>query len=156
MSSLKAFLEMLDRIPWLEHLGQANAHDHEVFRLHAWDEWPGPEHPNCRRWYAFFMATCNQTFDRAGSLRKYAKELMDQAGNSVFERACRRTSFDPKAGVGHGPSQSPRDAAAWAGLIAARLLLGLDLSNHIVRIWLWFEAGHWPCGYASGKRLLVY
>src|SRR4051794_7099568 len=54
---LAALLRLLDRVPWLEHLGQPTARDSEVCRLHDWDGWPGPYEPEPDRLYQFFH-TC--------------------------------------------------------------------------------------------------
>jgi hypothetical protein len=45
MTTVDEFASTLERLPLLEHLGKPSSRDGEVFRIYAWDTWPGPEDP---------------------------------------------------------------------------------------------------------------
>src|SRR4051812_35483181 len=159
---LAALLRLLDRVPWLEHLGQPAARDAEVCRLHDWGGWPGPYEPRTDPLYQFFQMCHDHLLAQAGPFRREAEGLWEVVREAVFRQAKRKVPFDPGQDPWHGPSKAAWDVACWAGLVGVHLLFGRGMPGELGRVWSWVAAGHWPCGYlqdaARGevRKLLVY
>jgi uncharacterized protein (TIGR02996 family) len=159
---LEALLRLFDRVPWLEHLGQPTAGDNEVYRLHDWDEWPGPEDPSVQPLYELSQTWYDRLLDEAGPLRKDAEALWERVREAVLSRARPKVPFDPGQDAWHGPTQCVWDVSWWAGLLALHVVFKRRVPGDVGRMWSWVAAGHWPCGYVSpptdedGGRLTVY
>jgi uncharacterized protein (TIGR02996 family) len=148
-----AFLEALERVPWLEHLGQPDPRDHTVSRLRDWDEWPGPEEVGCYEHGAYWQECFDALLDQAGPLREGADTFFKQLSASVRDRAKRRVPlFDAAQDAWHGPTQSVWDVSYEAGLVALYGLLGRAMPADVRRDWSWVVTGHWPCGYDRNPR----
>ena len=154
--TLETFLDRLDRVPWLQHLGQPTDRDGEVHRIHDWDEWPGPEEPNIAELGLWWQDRHDAVLAQAGADRAAAEGLFNEVQAKVFDRAKAAVPYDPEQDAWHGPTQCVWDVSYWAGLVALYLQLGQPLPDQIKQVWSWVEAGHWPCGFDEDMKLMIF
>jgi WD domain, G-beta repeat len=141
-------------IPWLRHLGAANAYDAEL--IDDWDGWHGPEDRETAAFDQRLLAL-RVPVDRAvrGLERHDVGERMKAAGELVHERAASAVPFDPEEDPWHAPTNATGASAYVAETLAGYAAFGWPVPADLRLIWSWYEAGHWPCAMA-GRRLLVY
>lgn len=72
-----------------------------------------------------------------------------------MSHACGAVPFDPGGDAWNAPTQCVHAAGYVAALIACVLARGWPVLDDLVEMWNWFEAGHWPSGFAGkpGDRL---
>jgi hypothetical protein len=160
---LQSFLASLERIPWLERLGQPSARDAQCRRIRSWEEWPGPEDAEVGRLEDSLQSlteefnTTEKTYS-IGAMKEFRKKIHDL----VFGRASGKVSYDASEDAWHAPTASVWSACYAAELMGAHILLRRPPPSWLVEYWRWFEEGHWPCGYSTGGKpggelsLLVY
>ena len=150
---VEAFVKSLDDIPWLRRLGEASPRDHEVFRIHSWDTWPGPEDPGAEIQSSYRRKWRNEVFGIDDYTAKPEDDLWTAIEGKVFALARVAVPYEEKEDAWHGPN-----AAVWsASWVAA--LVGCTIREHgalpaelgrqwtLANEWSWFVAGHWPCAY---------
>lgn len=166
------FERELDEAAWFAHLGKPSPWDGNCVRIFAWDQWPGPE--NALGEASGYAS--QDLYDRIFAASPLAADdlqmLFDRGHATVMSRARPAVPFDPKEDAWRAPTQCVWQAAYTAGLIMCVLASGWPVPDDLVEEWNWYEAGHWPSGFArdpadrpgdrSGnqltfpRRLLVY
>jgi hypothetical protein len=161
-------------VEWFAHLGEPSPWDGGGVRISAWEQWPGPENALIAALALSFQdlrdgifAACPPT--AADDLQV----LFDRVNAGVVSRAGAAVPlFDPAEDAWYAPTQCAWDAGYAAALIACVLACGWPVPEDLVEVWNWYEAGHWPSGFArepgddragrsgerlvSPRRLLVY
>jgi hypothetical protein len=148
VTSVNAFIDRLKAVRWFANVGRPQRRDVSVFRIHGWEEWPGPENGSVlekglryQGWHDYLYAAI-----RTYGLRE-VEELWEQVRDMTVELARGAVPFDPEADAWVPTSQCVHDAAFCAALIACYLKMGWPSPAELVEDWRWYEAGHWPCGY---------
>lgn len=156
--STDTFLDRLIHLAWFEQLGRPNKRDDDVKRIKNWSEWPGPEDTAVRGLTEQSQYWHDAIFASAGNQRDVAQNLWKHVQQVVFDHASLKVPYDSKRDAWYGPTQCVWDAAYAAGLVGCHILLGRNIPPQLAAEWFWYEAGHWPCGYADDRleRLLVY
>lgn len=161
-------MEALREIPWLAAVGEPGGPDAKVVRLERWEQWPGPEDELVTELDEMLMA---RTFalgvrdlghrppTRFGGWldrSRKTRQTFHQARDLVSELASARVLTGPEQDPWHPQTAAVMGARHVAGVVACYRERGLALGE-LAAIWKWFEAGHWPCGYArhNGKRRLL-
>ena len=75
--------------------------------------------------------------------------LFDRVNTLVMEQARRFVPFDPGQDAWHAPTLCVWEAGYTAALVACVLACGWTVPGDLAEIWAWFEAGHWPSGFAA-------
>ena len=157
------FAAHLKDVRWFQRIGQASDWDAKSARLSSWDSWEGPEVQGSavlgedqQRWFdtAVEAARTYGLFDVDARFKAVYQEIVTAARALVPEYDEREDSYHP-------PTISVHGAAYTGALIACWLDLGWPVPDDLLELWCWYEAGHWPCGYAlssDGKsaQLIVY
>lgn len=152
----------LSQVGWFARLGMPSPWDGGRARIFAWRHWPGPENASVE---AFALAQQNMK-DRIfaeGPAVADLPALFDRVNTRVMEQARRFVPFDPGQDAWHAPTLCVWEAGYTAALVACVLACGWRVPDDLAEIWAWFEAGHWPSGFAAepgelpgdryGKRL---
>jgi hypothetical protein len=152
------FRRRLRELAWFARLGEPSPWDDGCVRISDWSEWPGPDDERVAE-LAEELQSIHDAALRSGDPR--VEELFTATRDLVLEEAARAVPFDPDEDAYHAPTQSVWDAAYCAGVIACYLHLGWPIPDDGRELWAWYEAGHWPCGFADPpetkrRRLLVY
>jgi uncharacterized protein (TIGR02996 family) len=156
---LSDMLGAMAGIPWLVHVGERASRDPEVRRIHAWQEWPGPQDPGCAEYADFTQECFDGLTQKAGTLRDLATRTKERVERKVAEQAMRNSPlYSGSQDAWHGPTVCVWVVAWWAGVIAASWLFRREITEEEQRIWRWIVAGHWPCGftYSDNRKLIVY
>ena len=143
------FERVLGQVAWFAHLGELSRWDGNCVRMFAWDQWPGPENALGE----IFGCGSQETYDRIFAASSLAagdlQVLFDRGHAAVMRRARMAVPFDPGQDSWHAPTQCVRQAAYTAGLIMCILGSGWPVPDDLVEEWNWFQAGHWPAGFAD-------
>jgi hypothetical protein len=156
---VEAFIAQLEAVPWFSRLGAPTPFDAAVARMHAWDDWPGPEEPAvdqlCTQGQELYDRIMAET-DAEGELTALQKRVREV----VIRLASPRVPYVPDQDAWYPPNAAVWQAVFSAGLIALCVKTGHDVPAELREQWCWFVRGHWPAGYASfGKTpgpLLIY
>ncbi len=161
-AAVAIFLHTLEQVPWFAHLGKPTARDSMVVRLADWDDGPGPEASAVMAHDERLMAWHDALFAAAGEQVAEARLLWDRIAQRVVTLTADKVPYVDDEDAWYGPTACVGYAAHTAGLGGCSLLLGHLVSAELADMWGWYQAGHWPCGYASIPadaslgRLLVY
>ncbi len=164
------FERRLAGVLWFAHLGEPSPWAGGCARIFAWTQWPGPENALGEA----FGQALQDIHDRIFAACPAAGDLQavfDRVRASAMSHAGVAVRFDPDRDW-HAPTQCVYVAGYVAVLIACVLACGWPVPDDLAEMWNWFEAGHWPSGFAdepgdrvagrSGmqlvfpRRLLVY
>jgi hypothetical protein len=165
MTSIETFIQQLDAIPWFANLGRPSDRDQEVFRIHNWQTWPGPEDPGSAMQNSFHMRWHDNLF------LKSTKTIpcLRKAWETIYKHVLRLAKptvvwYDEQGDAWFGPNAAVWSAAYTASLVGCTILRdgGLDevdlqerrlhtLSANVqwtlANEWSWYQVGHWPCMY---------
>jgi hypothetical protein len=160
MQSYEDFFQSLKTIPWLKKLGQPHPRDDEVYRIHDWSLWLGPEDPAVALLndYALFWEA--QLKEQAGP-ELLISEVWDEIESLVFDLARPHVPFEADQDAWYGPNMAVWSAAWFAALTGCWVKVfghlpplggsAFQQSPHyqwrLDVIWLWYAAGHWPCSF---------
>lgn len=76
--------------------------------------------------------------------------LFDRVCAAVISAAGAALSlFDPEDDTWYAPTACACEAGYVAALIARVLACGWPVPEDLVEVWNWYEAGHWPSGFAG-------
>jgi hypothetical protein len=139
-------------LAWFRCIGEPSVFDVGCQRLRDWDAWPGPEDPGVGALHAqeaeWFdaVAIAARTLGRGEILA-----AADRVEAAVVEAARQRVPFDEEEDAWHGPTLCVREVAYCAKIVTAFTLIGWPVPDDLAERWAWYEAGHWPCGYADAS-----
>lgn len=147
---LESFLALLETLPWFQCLGQPHERDPEVVRLRSWDAWPGPQGPY-GDWFGRWQSVVREQLEASYPDRLETLEpLWQRIERLVLDRAPSQVQlFDPNEDAWFGPTSCIWGAAYTACLVGWHLALQRDWPPRLTSEWAWYQAGHWPCGYAA-------
>jgi hypothetical protein len=143
------FESRLAETAWFTALGAPSPWDEGCVRIRDWDDWPGPENALGEAFGLMgqeFRDAVVATGDRPAA---ELDAVFDRVGEAVMTRARAAVPFDPDEDAWHAPTQCVWDAAYTAGVIATVLACGRPAPGDLVELWNWYEAGHWPGGFAA-------
>jgi hypothetical protein len=99
-----------------------------------------------------FGCGSQETHDRIFAASPLAADdlqlLFDRGHAIVMSRASTAVPL-PRQDTWHAPTQCVWQAAYTAGLVMCVLDSGWPVPDDLVEVWNWFEAGHWPAGFAD-------
>lgn len=108
------------------------------------------------------MAWHDALFVAAGHQAAEARLLWDRIAQKVITLTVDTVPYAEEEDAWSGLTACVGFAAHTACLVGCSFLLGRPVSAELATMWGWYQAGHWPCGYASipvddfPGRLLVY
>lgn len=144
-----SFVEGLVRVPWFVNLGVVGPNDASVVRIHAFDDWPGPEDPTAELMADRFVRWSEELEE--APVTPELRELERLVDERVVSRASWNVDFDPSEDPYHAPSACVMHASVVATLVTRYLFVDEMLPDELVDLWLWFARGHWPCAYHSSS-----
>jgi hypothetical protein len=154
----------LGGVPWFAHLGERSPWDDGCVRISAWEQWPGPENALGEAFGQALQDTHDRIFAACPATAGDLRGLFDRVRTSAVSHARVAVPFDPGRDAWHAPTQCVHAAGYAAALIACVLACGWPVPEDLAEVWNWFEAGHWPSGFAdepadvladrSGRQLL--
>ncbi len=164
------FHETLRAVPWFSAIGSPHPRDAMVVRIAHWSDYPGPEDDEVSAYHDMLMdrtrlvgppdlqhspsTLLRRWFDPA----KRARRTFHAAYGIVHDVTAARVLDGPPQDPYHPQTAAVMSAAYVAGLVACFRARKLELGP-LSEFWRWYEAGHWPCGYARNdrdrRRLLV-
>jgi hypothetical protein len=147
--SPEEFERELDRVAWFAHLGERSPWDGNCVRMFAWDQWPGPENALGEAFGFASGETRNRIFAASPLAADDLRLLFDRGHAAVMSQACTAVPYEPNQDAWHAPTQCVWGAAYAAGLIMCVLASGWLVPDDLAEEWNWYEAGHWPAGFAS-------
>lgn len=133
------------------NLGKPSQYDDALTRILGFEEWPGPEDER-----AVSLTTQLQTWIDASQRALLAGGLDIASAKPLLERL--RLSAERSLTLSKAEEDDPY-APRYACLTqlelvvrttAAFLVLGWPVPEDLRELFLLYEAGHWPCGYAEG------
>jgi hypothetical protein len=179
-TTLPHFLDELASVRWFANLGKPSPRDPEVFRIHDWLAWPGPEDPGSEMLAAYNQKRKDDLFARVRLPSGFETQAAwDAIHAPALQAAKARVPYDEAGDAWDGPTAAAWCAASCAALVGCRRLLGGAAEQPASGVmqwtleneWSWFVAGHWPCMYywpwghagievaertGMAKRLVVY
>jgi hypothetical protein len=131
--------------PWFSSVGDWRESVVGPLLLRSDEGWPGPEDPRCEA-----LALLGQEhFDVVTADSPHLERLFDKVMATVREEAAPWSDgYDPEEDPWYAPTARVWDAAGWAAAMVAYAASGQGVHPDVWELWLWFEAGHWPCGLA--------
>jgi hypothetical protein len=137
-------------VPWFARLGEPSPWDGGCVRISAWEQWPGPENALGEAFALLFQDLRDRIFAACPPPpADHPQVLFDRVITDVVSRARAAVPlFDPAQDAWHAPTQCVWDAGYVAALIACVLARGWPIPEDLVEVWNWYEAGHWPSGFA--------
>ena len=153
--TLGEFERGVAEVAWFAHLGEPSSWDGGCARISAWEQWPGPENALGEAFGQAFQDLRDRIFGACPAAAGDLQVLFDRVCASVVGRAGTAVPLDPGGDAWHAPTQCVRDAGYVAALIACVLACGWPVPDDLAEMWNWYEAGHWPSGFAGepGDRL---
>lgn len=145
----------LAAVPWFARLGEPSPWDGGCARISAWEQWPGPENALGEAFGQALQDMYDQVFAARSAAAGDLRALFERVRASAMSHACVAVPFDPGRDAWHAPTQCVHAAGYVAALIACVLACGWPVPEDLAEMWNWFEAGHWPSGFAdeAGERL---
>ena len=146
----------LEQIPWFKRLGQPAIRDSEIFRIYAWQTWPGAEDPGAiiqaqyhTHWHDDLFQTHTPPPDDP------LTQLWNRIHNTVFARARTTVPYHNEQDAWYGPNAAVWQASFTAALVGCMFAKygQLPVSERpssqwtLQHEWEWFVEGHWPCSY---------
>jgi hypothetical protein len=149
--TLGDFERELAGVAWFARLGEPSPWDGGCVRISAWEQWPGPENALGEVFALAFQDLRDGIFAACGpAAADHLQLLFDRVCAAVVSGAgAAVASFDPGQDAWHAPAQCAWDAGYVAALIACVLACGWPVPEDLVEVWNWYEAGHWPSGFAG-------
>ena len=166
--SLGEFERVCDGVVWFARLGVPSRWDGGCARMSGWEQWPGPEDSAVLALALACADMRERIFSAWPSSAGDGQALFGSVTAAVMSRARAVVPFGLAADAWHAPTQCVWDAGFVAGLVACVLARGWLVPDDLAELWSWYEAGHWPAGFAaepggapwphggSSRRLLVY
>jgi hypothetical protein len=152
----------LPQVGWFARLGMPSPWDGGCVRIFAWRHWPGPENAAVEAFALAQQDMKNRIFAEAPAPADLPA-LFDRVNTQVIAQARRFVPFDPGQDAWHAPTLCVWEAGYTAALVACVLACDGPVPADLAETWAWFEAGHWPSGFAAepgdfpgdryGKRL---
>jgi hypothetical protein len=159
-------------VAWFACLGKPSPRDGGCARIFAWEQWPGPENALGEAFGQALQDMQDRIFAARPAAAGDLPALFERVRAWAMSQARLAVPFDPGQDAWHAPAQCVHDAGYAAALVACVLVCGWPVPDDLAETWNWFEAGHWPSGFAgepgdhlagrSGRqlafprRLLVY
>jgi hypothetical protein len=161
MQSYEKFYQSLKTIPWLGNLGKPHPRDGEVYRIHDWSLWLGPEDPAVALMNAYALFWEAQLKEQAGQ-EAVISETWGEIEVVVSDLARPNVPYEEDQDAWYGPNMAVWSAAWFAALVgcwmktfgslepieafstfqkSSRYQWRLDV------IWSWYAVGHWPCSF---------
>ena len=139
------------RWPWFAHLGEPSPWDDGCVWISAWEQWPGPENALVEAFALVFQDFRDGIFAACPpAAADRLQVLFDLVCGAVVSRAGAAVPlFDPEQDAWHAPTQCAWDAGYVAALIACMLACGWPVPEDLAEVWNWYQAGHWPSGFAG-------
>jgi hypothetical protein len=151
-----AFLELIERVPWMSAVGKAHRCDPQVVRIHRWDAVP----------FGDSRETMSLGMEHASWLNPHYKDdervtpAMRDYGKRVDTRVVNLASLKVPCDETGDPDHPPNRAIATAGWVASSiglcLMSGVAIPFNAMRQWQWYVRGHWPCAYEPEIELPEY
>jgi hypothetical protein len=135
-------------VPWFARLGEPSAWDGGCVRISGWQQWPGPENTLGEAFGQALQEMHDQIFAACSAAAGDLRARFDRVRVSAVSCARTAVPFNPGADAWHAPTQCVHDAGYVAALIGCVLARGWTVPEDLVEMWNWFEAGHWPAGFA--------
>jgi len=139
----------LAEVPWFARLGEPSPWDGGCVRISVWEQWPGPENALGEAFGQALQDMHDRIFAAWPAAAGDLRALFDRVRASVVSQARAAVPFDPARDAWHAPTQCVHDAGYVAALIACVLACGWPVPEDLAEMWNWFEAGHWPSGFAG-------
>jgi hypothetical protein len=149
MSSLDAH-RRIEATQWLSRCGEADWEGPGPLWLSSIDEWPGPEDPRC----GALSETAQAHHDLliASNPAALSNVFAGTLSRVLLAAAAASDGFSRDEDAWHGPTTRAWEVAWWAALLATYAASQLPMHPDVWEVWLWIEAGHWPCGLANPKE----
>jgi len=152
----------LSQVEWFARLGMPSQWDSGCARISAWGHWPGPENAAVEA-FALAQQDMKDRIFAGAPAAAGLPALFDRVNTQVMAQARRCVPFDPGQDAWHAPTLCVWAAGFTAALVACVLACDWPVPDDLAEVWAWFEAGHWPSGFAAepgdlpgdryGKRL---
>jgi hypothetical protein len=144
------YLRLLETLPWFLNLGEPHPRDHDVVRIHTWEEWPGPER-GYGDWFGRWQAVVREQVEASEPARRAELDKLWQSiERTVVSRAAAKVPmYDPEQDAWYGPTVCVWYAAYTACLVGWHILLNRRLPERLAAEWEWYVDGRWPCDYAE-------
>ena len=133
-----------------DNLGKPSPDDDALVRIYDFDDWPGPESEETGSLdveMQSFINTSTQALRVTSADLSGSRPLLDR----LREQAAAKLALRP--GEEDDPYSPPTSCLAHFDVlletIAAFLVLGWQVPEDLVELFLLYEAGHWPCGYSE-------
>jgi hypothetical protein len=140
-----AALERVTGAPWFRALGDWREPVAGPLLLSSDEDWPGPEDPRCEA----YSGLAQEHFDVVTADNAGARQVFKQIETITRENAAARSEgYDPDEDPWYAPTARVWEAAVCAALFAGYVARGEGVHPDVWEMWLWFESGHWPCGFA--------
>jgi hypothetical protein len=150
--TLRDFERELAQVAWFAHLGEPSPWDGGCVRLSGWEQWPGPQADEL----VLELALAQQDLhDRIFASCPPAgvghlQALFDRVYAAVVNRAGKAVPLsDREQDAWYAPTQCAWDAGYTTALIACVLACGWPVPDDLAEVWNWYQAGHWPSGFAK-------
>jgi hypothetical protein len=150
------FLEQLASVPWFSKLGRPAPAGDEVRRITRWEDWPGPEDPSVLELHLEQQALYDLIMSDAGVDLERLRALWERIHAVVFRVAAHEVPYDARQDAWHAPTTAVWQAAWTAGLIGLLRHSGGPVPPGLLKQWIWYTNGHWPCGKTEDGQLVVY
>jgi hypothetical protein len=138
----------LSQVERFARLGSPSPWDDGCARIFTWRQWPGPEQPSIEA-FALAQQDMKDRIFAEGLAAGDLPSLFERVNTQVMEQARRFAPFDPRQDAWHGPTLCVWEAGYTAALVTCVLACCWPVPDDLAEIWAWFEAGHWPSGFAA-------
>ena len=137
-------------VAWFAHLGEPSPWDGGCVRISAWEQWPGPENALGDAFALMFQDLRDRIFAACPPpAADHLQVLFDRVNAAVVSAAgAALPLYDPEEDTWYAPAACVWEAGYVAALIACVLACGWPVPEDLVEVWNWYEAGHWPSGFA--------
>ena len=143
-SAVINLINNLKNVQWFVNLGKPHSRDNEVVRVHSWNEAEEISRNG-------IMDEIDRV--KRGELTKLAidsgrQKLVDKAIDLAIEKTTSGTELYTRL---RWAISSDRE-----GAIYETVLSDLARYHHFLDLMEWYVDGHWPCGYNSEGKLVVF
>jgi hypothetical protein len=144
------FERELAEVAWFAHLGEPSRWDDGCVRIFGWEQWPAPEDELILQSALTLQDLRDRVFAAClPAAAEHLQVMFDRVYTAVVSRAGCAVPFDPEEDAWHGPTQCAWDAGYAAALVACVLACGWPVPEDLAEVWNWYQAGHWPSGFAA-------
>jgi hypothetical protein len=143
------FWRRLAGVSWFAHLGEPSPWDGGCVRIVGWEQWPGPQNALGEAFGQALQGLHDRIFAACPVAAGDLQALFDRVRASAMSHAQVRVPFDAGRDAWHAPTQCVYEAGYVAALIGCVLACRWPVPDDLAEMWNWFEAGHWPSGFAD-------